>query len=272
MLNILLLLSWCISAAVGGLASADFLLRDSQKKWISNRATDFWNWLDDQSELEYLRYLRGFRWQRFVAILYALVALVTAVGFGILVHMGVFDEPEIQAKTPRNFQYFVLAAYIASFLAALVMVRVLPSVLNWVTKTEGSWAYIGRSTLATVATIVLYYATEAVASSLIGNPAIDPAANPVESFTQAFSFSYPITAVIFGASVMFVATVALVMLMSWALVVIPVILVLLLMLLFGIGEFVALRVAENPKGPQYALSFLLAAITAAATGLRNSWS
>jgi len=272
MLNILSLLFGLTSATVAGLAFADFLLRDSDKKWINNRATDFWNWLDDQCELKYLRYLRGFRWLKFVAMLYAFVALLIAGGLGILVSMGAFDEAEVQAKIPRNFEYFILGGYIAGFLTALVMVRVLPSVLKWVTKTEGSWAYIGRSTVATVATIALYYATEAVASSLIGNPAIDPAANPVESFTQAFSFSYPITAVIFGASVMFVATVALVMLMSWALVVIPVILVLLLMLLFGIGEFVALRVAENPKGPQYALSFLLAAITAAATGLRNSWS
>ena len=71
---------------------------------------------------------------------------------------------------------------------------------------------------------------------------------------------------------MFVVTVVLVMLMSWALVVIPVFLVLLLMFLFRIGEFVALRAAENPKAPEYALSVLLAAVTAAASGLRNSWT
>jgi hypothetical protein len=271
MLNILSLLFGLTSAAVGGLASADFLLRDSQKKRISNRAADFWNWLDDQRELKYLRYLGGFRWQRFVAILYALVALVIAVGFGILVYKGVFDEPEIQANTPRNFQYFILGGYIASFLAALVMVRVLPSVLNWVTKTEGSWAYIGRSTVATVATIALCYATAAVVSAWMDNPTIDPA-NPEESVAKALSFSYPITAAIFGAYAMVMATVVLVMLMSWALVVIPVILVLVLMLLFGIGGFVALRVAENPKGAQYALSFLLAAASAAVSYLRNSWT
>jgi len=73
-----------------------------------------------------------------------------------------------------------------------------------------------------------------------------------------------------GAYAMVVATVVLVMLMSWALVVIPVVFVLLLMLLFHIGEFVALRVAENPKAPQYALSVLLAAVSAAASGLLNS--
>ena len=103
MVNILSWLFWCTSAAVGSLASADLLLLDSQKKWINNRAIDFWNWLDDQRELKYLRYLRGFRCQRFVAILYALVALVVAVGFGILVYMGAFDEAEVQVKVPRIF-------------------------------------------------------------------------------------------------------------------------------------------------------------------------
>ena len=196
MLNILSLLFGLTSATVAGLAFADFLLRDSDKKWINNRATDFWNWLDDQCELKYLRYLRGFRWLKFVAMLYAFVALLIAVGLGILVSMGAFDEAEVQAKIPRNFEYFILGGYIAGFLTALVMVRVLPSVLKWVTKTEGSWAYIGRSTVAAVATIALYYAADAVVSLSTSNPTIDPP-NLEESLRQAFSFSHPITAAVF---------------------------------------------------------------------------
>jgi len=46
------------------------------------------------------------------------------------------------------------------------------------------------------------------------------------------------------------------------LVVVPVIFILLLMALFRAVQFVAVRVAEDPKGPQYALSVLLAAIGA----------
>ena len=133
MLNILLLLFWFASATLSGLASADLLLRDSQKEWVNNRAADFWNWLDDQRELKYLRYLRGFRWLRFVAMLYAFVALLIAVGIGILVFSGAFSEAEVQASIPRNFEHLILGGYIASFLTALIMVRLLPSVLNWVT-------------------------------------------------------------------------------------------------------------------------------------------
>ena len=61
---------------------------------------------------------------------------------------------------------------------------------------------------------------------------------------------------------MFVTTLAFAMVCSWVLVVVPVIFILLLMALFRAVQFVAVRVAENPKGPQYALSVLLAAIGA----------
>ena len=259
MKDILPWLFWGVGGAVSGLASADLLLLDRQKKWINDRAADFWNWLDDQRELKYLRYLRGFRWQRFVVILYAIIALIVTVGIVVLICMGAFDDPEFKAKAPRNFQYLLLGAYTGGFLTALLMVRiVLPSVLNWVTKTEGSWAYIGRSTVAAVATIAFYYATNVVVSLWMDNPIIDPA-NP-DSFAKAFSFSHPITAAIAGAYGMFMCTVALVMLMSWVLVVLPVIFVLLLTIMFRAAQFVAVRVAENPKAPQYVLSALLVAI------------
>jgi hypothetical protein len=259
-INFLQWLLWCVSGVGSGLASADLLLLDRQKKWINDRAADFWNWLDDQRELKYLRYLRGFRWQRFVVILYALIALIVAVGIVVLICMGAFDDPEFKAKAPRNFQYLLLGAYTGGFLTALLMVRiVLPSVLNWVTKTEGSWAYIGRSTVAAVATIAFYYATNAVVSLWMDNPIIDPA-NLEDSFAKAFSFSHPITAAILGAYGMFMCTAALVMLMSWVLVVLPVIFVLLLTIMFRAAQFVTVRVAENPKGPQYALSALLLAV------------
>jgi hypothetical protein len=258
-INILQWLLWCVSGVGSGLASADLLLLDRQKKWINDRAADFWNWLDDQRELKYLRYLRGFRWQRFVVILYALIALIVAVGIVVLICMGAFDEPEFKAKAPRNFQYLLLGVYTGGFLTALLMVRiVLPSVLNWVTKTEGSWAYVARSTVAAVVTIAFFYATNEVDSLWMDKSTIDP--HNVEELAKGLSFSHPITAAILGAYAMFMCTVALVMLMSWALVVFPVMFVLLLTIMFRAVQFVTVRVAENPKGPQYALSALLLAV------------
>jgi hypothetical protein len=262
MANILPWLFWCTSAAVSSLASADLLLLDRQKKWIGDRATDFWDWLDDQRELKYLPYLHKFEWQRFVVMLYAVLALLAVLFIGILIYMGAFEAIKDDPRTPQNFPYFLLGSYTGGFLTALFMIRsVLPRVLNWVTKTEGSWAYIGRSTAVAVATIVFYYATEAVDSLWISESTFDPV-NAQESFAKAFSFSYAIDAAVYGAYAVSTCTLVLVMLLSWVLVVFPVILVLLLMILFRTVQFFVVRVAENPKGPQYALSVVLAAVGA----------
>ena len=232
MANILPWLFWCASAAVSSLASADLLLLDTQKKWINDRAIEFWNWLDDQRELKYLSYLRKFRWQRFIAILYATVALVALVGVIMAVVME-FSEylnnaftkgftegftkgfikgygVELAETPPMHVVHSTLGGYLGSFLAALLMAGpVLSRVFNWITKAEGSWAYIG-------------------------------------------SWFW----------VMFVTTLAFAMVCFWVLVVVPVIFILLLMALFRAVQFVVVRVAENPKGPQYALSVLLAAVGA----------
>src|SRR5262245_66426538 len=92
MANILPWLFWCTSAAVGSLASADLLLRDRQKKWINDRATDLWDWLDDQRELKYLPYLHKFRWQKCVVILYAVFALLGPLFVGFLMSLGVVAD------------------------------------------------------------------------------------------------------------------------------------------------------------------------------------
>src|SRR5262245_4270581 len=156
MANILPWLFWCTSAAVSSLASADLLLLERQKKWISDRAIDFWDWLDDQRELKYLRYLGGFRWLRFVIILYSMLALLKAMVTGHRIYSDGVVNPE-PSRTPY-LGHHLLGGLVASFLAALIMVRILPPVLNWVTKTEGSLAYIGRSIPMLVAAIAGFFA------------------------------------------------------------------------------------------------------------------
>jgi hypothetical protein len=271
--HILPWLFWCTSAAVSSLASADLLLLDTQKKWINDRAIEFWNWLDDQRELKYLPYLRKFRWQRFVAILYATVALVGVIMAGVMEsseylnseftksftegYTKAYIEGFIEGysrssgvkpvETPTHVVHYTLGMFLGSFFAALLMAGpVLSRVLNWVTKTEGSWAYIGRSIPILIAALIAAIAAFATFAS--GD--------------AGFSAKTPITVFIGSFWVMFVTTLAFAMVCSWVLVVVPVIFILLLMALFRAVQFVAVRVAENPKGPQYALSVLLAAIGA----------
>ena len=270
--HILPWLFWCTSAAVSSLASADLLLLDTQKKWINDRAIEFWNWLDDQRELKYLPYLRKFRWQRFVAILYATVALAGVIMAAVIESSEYLDSAftksftegytkaflegysrssgvEPVEITPTHVAHTTLGMFLGSFFAALLMAGpVLSRVLNWVTKTEGSWAYIGRSIPILIAALIA-----AIAAFVI------------VTFASIAGFfdKTPITAFIGWFWAMFVTTLAFAMVCSWVLVVVPVIFILLLMALFRAVQFVAVRVAENPKGPQYALSVLLAAVGAA---------
>src|SRR5262245_5384427 len=167
-----------------------------------------------------------------VVILYAIIALLGALFLGTLMYMGIFSDARTDAELPRNFQYLLLSGYTAGFLTALFVVRtVLPRVLNWVTKTEKSWAYIGRSTAVAVAAIAFVYATEPVDSLWFGSPTFDPA-NVEGSFKEAFSFSSPIAAAVYGAYAMSMSTLVFVILLSWLLVVVPVVFVILLMMLF----------------------------------------
>src|SRR6266576_1243738 len=114
--NILSSLLVFSGAALGFTTFADWLLLDRQRKWIIDRAAHFWNWLDDQRELKYLAYLRKFRWQRFVVILYAIIALIMTLIIGYGIYTGGFHD----ADTPHFEDYF-LGLYVGSFVAALFM-------------------------------------------------------------------------------------------------------------------------------------------------------
>jgi hypothetical protein len=275
MANILPWLFWCASAAVSSLASADLLLLDTQKKWINDRAIEFWNWLDDQRELKYLPYLRKFRWQRFVAILYVTVALVGVIMAAVMESSEYLNSAFtkgftegytkafierftrssgvelVETPTQTHVVHSTLGMFLGSFFAALLMAGpVLSRVFNWITKTEGSSAYIGRSIPILIAALIAAIAAFVTFASA----------------DAGFFFKTPITAFIGWFWAMFVTTLAFVMVCSWVLVVVPVIFILLLMALFRAVQFVVVRIAENPKGPPYALSVLLAAVGA---GIRH---
>jgi hypothetical protein len=259
MAGILTWLLWGSSAAVTSLASADLLLLDRQKKWVNDRAIDFWSWLDDQRHLKYLSYLSKFRWQKFVVILYGAVALIMAIFIGYGIYTGGFHD----AGVPLYFEHYLLGLYVGSFVAALFMVRIaLPLMLDWVTKTEGSWAYIWRSSLVLIATAVAALASMGLLS-LSMNPGTAPptsASSPQDWATYLWSFSSPITAFLNGFCGSLIITLSLLILTSWVLIVLPVIFVIMLTILFRAAEFVTVRIAENSKGPQYVLSVLLAAV------------
>ena len=260
MTNTLQWLFWLSGAAVTSLASADLLLLDTQKKWISDRATEFWDWLDDQRELRYLAYLRKFRWQRFVVILFAAIALIMTLVIGYGVCTGGFHDAGV-ADIPPYFEHYLLGLYVGCLVAALWMARTgLARVLNWVTKTERSWAYLLRSTLVLLVATVAVMLALAVFTTFSGDyhTAEHSTGNAQELITNLYSFSSPVTAFLYGLCGSLGITFLFLILVSWMLVVLPVLFVLLLTITFRVAQFLAVRVAENPKGPQYVLGIMLA--------------
>lgn len=175
------------------------------------------------------------------------------IGYGI--YNGEFYDTGV---APLYFEHYLLGTYVGSFVTALFMVRTaLPLMLDWVTKTEGSWAYVWRSSLVLVAMAVAAF-VYALMSSLSTDPQT-AAPTSASSALDWATFSSPITAFLNGFFDSLVATPSLLILASWILVVLPVIFVIVLTILFRVAQLVTVRVAENPKGPQYVLSVLLAA-------------
>ena len=258
MTNILQWLFWGSSAIVTSLASADLLLLDTQKKWISDRAAEFWDWLDDQREFRYLAYLRKFRWQRFVVILFATIALIMVLVIGYGVCTGGFRDAD-NVGIPPYFEHYLLGLYVGCFVAAFYMARTgLARVLNWVTRTERSWSYLLRSTLVLVlATIAVVLAFGVMSSMDHRTAGLSNTATPQEVVTHLTSFSSPVTAFLYGLCSSLSLAFHFLILISWMLVVFPVVFVLLLTILFRVAQFFAVRVAENPKGPQYFLGIML---------------
>ncbi len=94
-------------------------------------------------------------------------------------------------------------------------------------------------------------------------PSVDPASFTGESREQAEEFLRELwkePRVGLLAMVLAGVTIFILAALCWLLLVLPVGVILLLMLLFRIVEFVVARIAENPKGPIFALSAVFTAI------------
>lgn len=253
MANFLATLSIWSGGSLAVLTLLDWVLTDKQKKWVNDCAISLFIWLDDQKDLTYLKYLGKFRWQLFIVILYAVVAL----GMTLLVaygkYFGKFDQliaanPNIPPTLPDH----LIAAYLGSFIGALFMVRiVLGPLFTWITKTEGSWAYIGKSSLALFATfviVIVLFAVDQVVLLAVGEPSVDIslALLKLPLITSTYS--------------MLLSTILLVTFFIWLFVVIPVALILSLMAIFRVAQFVTVRVVDSPKGPILGLVGVLTAI------------
>ena len=97
---------------------------------------------------------------------------------------------------------------------------------------------------------------------IFNRPPSVPASVVEESFVKFIPSLNPILNLLYGlyAGSWFIFMLGL--LLSWMLVVIPVVLILILMLVLRAMQFIAARIAENPKGPILGVSGLLTGIGA----------
>jgi hypothetical protein len=274
MTDFLASLSIWTGAVLAVLTVLDWALTNPQKNWLTDRAIALFVWLDDQRELKYLKYLGKFRWQRFVIIIYAVLAGLAALLMAGLAALLIYTG-EYESLVPRQFPYALLGQYLGSFVTALCMVRIVPRLLNWVTKTEASLVYIGRSTLILLTTLLVYVISDCIEEyvmfghtpgylALIFNRPSSVPASDEESLFEFIPSSNPILNLLYGLYAGSWVIFMLGMLISWILVVIPVVLILILMLFLRVIQFITARIAENPKGPILGVSGLLTAVGALA--------
>jgi hypothetical protein len=255
-------LSIWTGAVLAVLTVLDWALTNRQKNWLTDCAIALFVWLDDQRELKYLKYLGKFRWQRIVIILYGMLVLVGALLMTFINYTGGFDQPEI----PPAFGNIIIEIYLGTLVGVLVMIRIMPRVLNWITKTEGSLLYIVKSTLALIATLLVYSMLALIQTPLISRMQtyLNPSSREDIVLTMSDPFSNPIVTLIYSVFAGACAAVVGVVLLSWIFVVGPVVIILILMLFLRVIQFITARIAENPKGPILGVSGLLTAIGALA--------
>jgi hypothetical protein len=104
--------------------------------------------------------------------------------------------------------------------------------------------------------------TPAYLGLIFNRPPSVPASVVEESFVGFIPSLNPILNLLYGLYAGFWFIFMLGLLLSWMLVVIPVVLILILMLVLRAMQFIAARIAENPKGPILGVSGLLTGIGA----------
>jgi hypothetical protein len=229
-----------LGGTAGFLAVIDWLLPETRKKWISDRASTIWIWLSYQQSWPYIRKLRD---PRAFNIFFAIgVVLVLVIAFKYIV----LAEATVLLKIATGVIVLIPVAI-------LLLVRTqLRRGLTWLTSVEAGWKILIRSVVICVI-------------------ALTTAALLVELYNRLYSYysSNPFPA--FSAGMVVAISVIAIAMLLYALLLFTVYIVgiYLMICLFKISEFVVLRVAEYDKGPVLGLAALLTGIGTALKALVN---
>lgn len=258
-------------ASVGLLKVFDWLLREKQKDWVSDKATHFWLWLEDQRAGKFISiFLMRKAQVAFVVITH--VSLILIVGaFLARVFLGWDIPANIQLGHPRLYPFQVwidVVALVAS--AFLLSWKIHPKISGWIGSARTLWRYFGRSGIALFGCVLTAFGYLLLLYPIIGfgSPAFtlddpDQIVAAYESMlggkpgvVAVHGFSAAIAAPIFAEWLM-VQTI-LFLSFYWLL------LVWIVMFLFRVLQFVLIRIVESPNGPVLALSGFLIGVGAIA--------
>jgi hypothetical protein len=227
-----------LGGTAGFLAVIDWLLPETRKKWISDRASTVWIWLSYQQSWPYIRKLRDpLAFDIFLAIG---VALVLMIAFKYIVAA----EATVPLKAATG-------GIVLIPVAILFFVRAqLRRGLTWLTSVEAGWKILIRS----IVICVVALATGALLAELYNRLYSVYSSNPFPVFSA-------------GMVVAISAIAIFMMLYALLLFTFYIVGIYFMICLFKVSEFVVLRVAEYDKGPVLGLAALLTGIGTALKAL-----
>lgn len=228
-----------IGAAAGAaiFSVIDNLLREKERKWVTDKTSNLWIWLDDQKTGRVLHiYLRD-RIQK--------VARLAIYSLGVLSCLGWIGTILEEKLDIYQVGTFVILFTISMFLTIKYLY---PWVVKKLGKTTNIWQYIRMILIGTIASYFV--------ASIISVMAIVPmmffiSENDEGSFMLTITIFFalsPITALFMVFQTLL------------GLAIVWICFVYLLIRFFKVLGFFSLRLAENPKGPVVAIGGLLGAI------------
>ncbi len=253
-------ISFWVGLSLGSLTILDFLLRDKQKKWLSDKAEIFWLWLDEQKAGQFTKLLLKDRVQKGLVILAHSMIIFIIGSFVLNVFFGFNINADFQIGQPRIYKWQIWIDVAAMVLSMIVVtkyvhpylikrLKFLPTVKSYLLK-----SLKGFGLLCLIAVMLV------LAEMPIINPTMDlrTTADIENHFggKAIVIILHTITAII-GSPIM--SEVSLFMFMLY-IGVYWIIVVYIIMFIFRLLQFILIRIAENPKGPVIALSGLLTGI------------
>ncbi|QDV17299.1 hypothetical protein Pan153_19340 [Gimesia panareensis] len=261
-------------AIIGLLKIVDWLLLDSQKKWITEKFESLWLWLSEQRMGKFTSLVQSRRTQVGFSI-FTHVAMITIIlSFLARVFLGFNIDASIELGHPRIYSYQVWVDVFALIISMILVSKIIhPRITLWITDTKKISTYYLRSysafSTSFVSMILILLIQWPIMYFLFDAPVVGGNEAGVRYVENTFggqlgvTILHAVTAVI-SAPVLteaFMLQTILFLSICWFIIVV------FLIVIFRILQFILLRIVENKNGPVLALSGFLVGVGAIAKAI-----